>query len=219
MESSQPPHEPESLNRRAPRKLYRSREQKLIGGVCGGLAEYFNVDIVIVRLLWVLFTLFGGAGILGYLIFWIVVPYNPEQGEVVTERRSGSAALGLVLIIIGVLLLFTWHGWCGVVFPKAAFSFAVPGFLVAIGLGLLIAWLITRSRPHSDAASERDRSRLYRSRDHRVFSGICGGLGEHFNLDPTIVRILWVLFAVASLGTALLLYVILIFVIPEESPT
>ena len=50
----------------------------------------------------------------------------------------------------------------------------------------------------------------------KVIAGICGGLGKYFNLDPTIVRILWVLFGIASLGTALLVYIVLIFVIPEE---
>ncbi|MCX6639863.1 MAG: PspC domain-containing protein [bacterium] len=59
-------------------------------------------------------------------------------------------------------------------------------------------------------------NRLYRSRDQRILSGICGGFGKYFNLDPTIVRILWVVLGIGSFGTALILYVILIFVIPEE---
>lgn len=207
----------DSAEKKTPRKLYRSRQQKVIGGVCGGLAEYFNVDVIVVRLLWVLFTLVGGAGILGYLIFWIVVPINPEGAEAEPHRASGSATLGIVLIALGVILLFVWPGWCGVAFPAVALSFAMPGILVAIGLGLLLGWLLTRPKGGTGSASpDRDRTRLYRSRDHRVLSGICGGLGEYFNMDPTIVRILWVLFALASVGTALLLYVILIFVIPEE---
>lgn len=57
------------------KKLYRSSEKdSMIGGVCGGLAEYFNVDPTLIRLLWVLLALVFGGGVLAYIIFWIVVP-------------------------------------------------------------------------------------------------------------------------------------------------
>lgn len=57
------------------KRLYRSKKERIIGGVCGGLAEYFEVDPTIVRLLWVLLTLISlGGGILVYLIAWIIVP-------------------------------------------------------------------------------------------------------------------------------------------------
>ena len=57
--------------------------------------------------------------------------------------------------------------------------------------------------------------RLYRSRENRVVAGVCGGIGKHFNIDPTIVRILWILFSLAY-GAGLLIYIICIFIIPEE---
>ncbi|HPE42457.1 MAG TPA: PspC domain-containing protein [Bacteroidales bacterium] len=56
------------------RRLYRSTTNKVLGGVCYGMANYFNMDPTIVRLIWVLFTLLGGAGILAYIICWIVIP-------------------------------------------------------------------------------------------------------------------------------------------------
>jgi phage shock protein PspC (stress-responsive transcriptional regulator) len=56
------------------RRLFRSRTEKIIAGVCGGLAEYFNTDPTIVRLIWVLVSLLGGAGILAYIILWILMP-------------------------------------------------------------------------------------------------------------------------------------------------
>jgi phage shock protein C len=57
--------------------------------------------------------------------------------------------------------------------------------------------------------------KLYRSRDNRVLAGVCGGIGKHFNIDPTIIRILWILFSLAY-GAGLLIYIICIFIIPEE---
>ena len=61
------------------KKLYRSKKDHMIAGVCGGIAEYFDVDATLVRLLTVLFVLLGGAGVAVYIIAWIIIPKNPEQ--------------------------------------------------------------------------------------------------------------------------------------------
>jgi phage shock protein C len=61
------------------KRLYRSGNEKILGGVCGGIAEYLGIDPVIVRLLWVIFVLAWGAGILAYLIAWIIIPRNPDH--------------------------------------------------------------------------------------------------------------------------------------------
>lgn len=63
------------------KKLYRSQDQKMLGGVCGGLGEYFNIDPVIVRLIFVAFALIGGGGLLLYLIMWLLIPQEPTEGE------------------------------------------------------------------------------------------------------------------------------------------
>jgi len=60
------------------KRLYRSRKDRKIAGVCGGLAEYFNVDPVLVRILWAVLVLGAGTGILAYILFWLIVPEAPE---------------------------------------------------------------------------------------------------------------------------------------------
>lgn len=72
------------------KKLYRSRKDYMIAGVCGGIAEYFDIDSTLVRLLTVLVVLIGGAGVIVYIIAWIVVPKNPDQvsDEVFEEREN-----------------------------------------------------------------------------------------------------------------------------------
>jgi phage shock protein C len=57
-----------------PRKLYRSRSQRMLGGVCGGLAEYFNVDATLIRVLFLVLGVFGGTGLVIYVVMWIIVP-------------------------------------------------------------------------------------------------------------------------------------------------
>ena len=56
------------------RRIYRSKHARMLGGVCGGMAEYFNVDPVLFRLLFVLLTLMGFAGIVLYLVAWLIIP-------------------------------------------------------------------------------------------------------------------------------------------------
>ena len=60
------------------KKLYRSTTDSMIGGVCGGLAEYFDVDPVIVRLGAVLFAIWG-AGLIAYIVAWIIIPEEPYE--------------------------------------------------------------------------------------------------------------------------------------------
>ncbi|MDX1902176.1 MAG: PspC domain-containing protein [Gammaproteobacteria bacterium] len=62
-----------------PNKLYRSRTERMIAGVCGGLAEHFQIDPTWIRLLFVLFFFLGGSALLIYFIMWIIVPLKPES--------------------------------------------------------------------------------------------------------------------------------------------
>jgi len=61
-----------------PKRLYRSRENRQIAGVCGGLAEYFNLDVTLVRLIFLGMFLLGGPGLLIYIIMAVVVPEAPR---------------------------------------------------------------------------------------------------------------------------------------------
>ena len=60
------------------RRLYRSRTDKMLGGVCAGLGELLDIDPTIVRLVFVLLTIWGGAGAIVYLVLWLIAPYKDE---------------------------------------------------------------------------------------------------------------------------------------------
>ena len=62
------------------KRLYKSRKNKMVGGVCGGLAEYFNMDPTIVRIIAALLCLLKGAGLIVYIIACLVMPYDDEEG-------------------------------------------------------------------------------------------------------------------------------------------
>ena len=56
------------------KRLVRNVQDKKIGGVCAGLADYLDIDQTLIRAIWILFTLLGGSGILAYLILWLIMP-------------------------------------------------------------------------------------------------------------------------------------------------
>ena len=63
------------------KRLYKSNKNKMLAGVCGGIAEYFNIDPTLVRLGWAILCMFAGSGILAYIIAAIIIPQNPYIGE------------------------------------------------------------------------------------------------------------------------------------------
>jgi phage shock protein C len=61
------------------KKLHRSKEDRVLAGVCGGLAAYFNIDPTIIRVIFIVLALFGGGSIILYLLLWILIPEAPEE--------------------------------------------------------------------------------------------------------------------------------------------
>ena len=59
------------------KRLFRSRTTKTLGGVCGGIGDYYNTDPVLIRVIWVLFTLLFGVGVAFYILLWFIIPLEP----------------------------------------------------------------------------------------------------------------------------------------------
>jgi phage shock protein C len=74
------------------KKLYRSRADRMIAGVCGGLGKYLGVDPTLIRLAFVLLLLFGiGSGLLVYLAMMLLVPLEPEGAAIPVQTRSADS--------------------------------------------------------------------------------------------------------------------------------
>jgi len=126
------------------RRLQRSREDRVIAGVCGGVGEYFGVDAVLIRIAALVLVFAGGAGILLYAIGWIAMPEAPEAPEPGDETagaaasphrepRGGAAALGLVFILLGALFLVD-EAWSDFL----AWKYIWPVALIVIGAAVLV---------------------------------------------------------------------------------
>lgn len=100
-------------------KLFRSEKNVVIGGVCGGLGEYFDIDPVILRVIFAVLAIFGGGGLLLYLLLWIVIPSKTSSKDYVNENveeikeqtkkavKNGNARfiLGIGIILLGLSIL------------------------------------------------------------------------------------------------------------------
>ena len=117
------------------RKLYRSRANSMIAGVCGGLGEYLNVDPNILRVVAVLLIFAKGIGFLAYVIAWVIVPRRSEmEAEVVAPEKSEISRLlpGLLLIAVGLIFLLNN------LIPWFGFGYLWPAILIVLGIALLL---------------------------------------------------------------------------------
>ena len=140
------------------KRLYRSSRDSVIAGICGGLGDYFNTDPLLFRLLFVLAVIFGGSGILVYIVLWIVIPYEPnppvnestsnnttmndenkqdeikQPGKEIREeekRNYGNLWAGLILITLGAIFLIDRF------VPRIDFGDMWPVILIVIGIILI----------------------------------------------------------------------------------
>ncbi|MEW5702893.1 MAG: PspC domain-containing protein [Candidatus Zixiibacteriota bacterium] len=127
------------------KRLYRSNDTKVIGGVCGGLGEHFDIDPTWIRLLFVLLIFASGIGILAYIIGWIVIPRRPlvpvaapaaevpppAQPAAKTQKHGPGFLPGIILIGLGLIfLLHRFFFWFD-------FEYIWPLILIGIGGALI----------------------------------------------------------------------------------
>lgn len=216
-----------------PRKrLYRSRSDRLIDGVCGGLGAYFDVDPVWIRVGWVVLVLIGGwVPVLAYIAALIILPNAPrEMDEALPYRRHGRGYLfGIIMMAIGLLLLLSnfhllpweiWRVW------RIPWEMIWGIGLVLLGLMLILFRRKDAEETDDEAASTGPRRRLLRARSDRMIGGVCGGLAVYFGVDPSLVRFGWVVVTLApawagagSVAIGILAYVAMLIIVPQEPRT
>lgn len=195
------------------KRLYRSRTNRILGGVCGGVGDYFRLDPVLIRLVWLILILFGGIGLILYVVSWVIIPLEEEETAPKTPpppRGVGKGRFwwGLVLVAMGAVLwgsqfrLIYWPIIPGIHLDSRVF---VPLVLMLVGVYILYTF----------GRAAAGKGWLYRSREDRKIVGVCGGIADYFHVDSTVVRVLWVA-GVFFYGASILLYLVLMVALPEK---
>lgn len=137
--------------------LLRSKENRIIAGVCGGLGDFFKIDPTVIRIIFILITLFGGSGGLLYIILWLIIPSENKdkepkdlirdnakeikdetkelikKGKDYSKKEEGRFFIGITLMILGVMFLLENFS----IFRFQHLFRLWPLILIAIALGIL----------------------------------------------------------------------------------
>ncbi|MFN2363733.1 MAG: PspC domain-containing protein [Halarsenatibacteraceae bacterium] len=127
------------------KRLYRSRQERILAGVCGGIAEYFKIDPLIIRLLFVFIFFINGAGIIAYIVGWLIIPERPYdyidnedeikddyERESFTLDRTNQRFIGIILIIVGVFIIASR------IFPLIIWRHFWAIILIILGIVILV---------------------------------------------------------------------------------
>jgi len=222
------------LENKEPKKLYRSRINRFIGGVCGGIAEYFNIDPTIVRIVAVLSIFLGGAGFILYLASLIIIPENPHFSPTsqAQPKYSGNSTIlwGILLIIVSLIFLareFDWWDFHWHFFWPPFYNWRIVFPVILILGGILYIVHVVRKENGSKQPSEPREHQftlgnqpLYRKPEKKMIAGVCAGIAQSLNIDVALVRIGWIALTLLNIPIGFILYLVLVIVLPvANEPT
>lgn len=139
------------------KKLYRSKKEKMVAGVAGGLGQYFDVDPVLIRVLFVITVFMSGTGVIAYILLWIITPVEPSLAYEMTSSASDENPsaenvtdahfteekvkdtskkrlfAGVALILIGMIFL------ANNIIPNFDFIDILPLILIGLGASILLS--------------------------------------------------------------------------------
>jgi len=209
----------ENLIEPTEQKLLRcSVHNRMIFGICGGLSEYFRINSALLRLLFLALLIIGGFGIPIYIILGFILPSGSKVQDILPSdeiriQHEKKIFVGWSFILVGVLMLLFYFKLITlsnfVVILENKFA---PLILISTG----ILFFIKNNLFSEEILNTNEPKKLTLSNNKMIF-GVCGGIGEYLNIDPTIVRVLWVIFLFASFGIALIIYIVLKFIIPPKN--
>lgn len=217
-------HEPNEIKR-----LYKSRHDKIIDGVCAGVAEYFGLNAALVRVLWIIAVFFGGVGIIAYITAMVLVPANPahlsaapltpEEHAKINATKNFNHGLfwGSILILIGAIIFlddldmfeFRWF-WRHFLWDWFLPSAFILGGIILIARG-------SRKEPSTASSTTySDFSNFKRSSKQKKIFGICAGLATRLQIDVSIIRILWVIVTFITPPVGVVTYLLIAFLTSDE---
>jgi len=155
------------------KRFLRSKSDRIIGGVCGGLGHYLGIDPVIIRIVWLILFFAGGVGLLAYIIAWIIVPEEGDSPYPETEEKEGAVAKkddrggkligGIVLIVLGLLFLIDRHWYFNDFienFIKMIWKYFLPAVFIGIGI-----YLISKSKRGESQRGPKDFTKKEKKQD------------------------------------------------------
>ena len=202
------------------KRLVRTRDDSVLAGVCGGFGRYFNLDSALVRLLWVFFTIFGGSGVLAYLVAVFIIP-DESTAKDVTPRRlidgfnDKTILWGVLVVLVGIILFFQHGDFINSIW-RHFWNSGINILLAMIIIGTGVYFLYQERQKISTMFGLGAEMPLSLSDKDKQLAGVCGGIAKSIGMDSTIIRFFWVYGTIMSVGIGLILYFVLALVLPNK---
>jgi phage shock protein C len=194
------------------RSLEINPSQKFLMGVCAAFGDYVGVHPIIIRLIVLLaFIFIGQPIILIYAAFGILLPFS-DKNELIPNFRLNKLTLNFLALALIVLLILIQLNQLTL---KEIFTFISERIDSFTFLVFSIALIINSYHKEVFEMDSTNYKKLTLS-DKKVILGVCGGLAEYLNIPPNLMRFIWIIFGIASLGTAIIVYIVLRFIIPVK---
>ncbi len=200
------------------KKFTRSKNNVVIMGVCAGIAEYMKTEPANIRVIALLTILFGGWSIVAYLIAASLIPVDKNslslsQTEIISLRKDNfKTVISGLLIVFGFYFAFKIIGVASgsrifilpndFIFPLTAFAIGIYFIIIKPSKDEIILFIPLE--------------KLFRSLTDRKLTGVCGGLAKYIGIDAAVLRTIFILATLLTLGLFALLYLILVVSVPYK---
>jgi len=192
------------------KRLQRSRSNLIVAGVCAGFGEYLKIDIAKIRLIALLSLLLGGWSITVYLIAAALLPKEPICNVLSADDVLSKKKENFRTVLSGLLILFGLHfglEFLGIRNNGSIFllpsGFIFPIISIAVGVYLFTIKEFEQSNETGILSQT-----YFRSRNDRLFTGVCGGLAGYINTDSSSLRIIFIIITLLTLGLFAVIYFI-----------
>lgn len=190
-----------------PKSLSKIKKGSLIAGVCTGIANYFGIEPVIIRVLFVVSIFLGGWGIIFYIIAALLLPPESPADENSTmeipENNYAKTIAGGLFVFIGIFFIADNFG-----FMNYLFFFRLPKFLLLPIIMILTGgFILFKINDFIPVKSGIRKTKFYKSRNNRRIIGVCGGLADYLNIESNNLRMIWIIFSFLTIGVGLILYI------------
>jgi phage shock protein C len=204
---------PDPKENKKQKKLYRSDVNRIFTGVCGGLGEFFNIDPIIFRLFFIISLLVGAWGVVIYVILSFVIPNSPlKENQIYNDPNFANSKswtmIGTFMILLGIYLLVQDIGLLNYFsFFGFRHQVIIPAVLIIVLIMFIVQYDIKfdESNPHLMFA---------RSDKNKIVSGVCSSFGKYFNMDVNVIRAVFIICTILTIGIGLIIYFLFAVLVP-----
>jgi len=195
------------------RGLEINPSEKFLMGVCSAFGNFININPVVIRIIVLTaFYFLGQSIILIYAAFGILLPVS-ESKELHCQTNSNKITTN-ILFVVGIVLLILLNN--DIISIKEIFSI-VSEKIDAFSLLVFSIALLINNHYKLELNMSENKIKELRKSEHKFIYGICGGFAEYLNINPNLVRLIWIIFFFASFGLAAVVYLVLNIVIPSKN--